>query len=86
MRRRAHRSGFDLHFVYVDALSYIGRYAGELEDKYAGRSMKTVYGSPIIGVQGLDNLVEWATEANVPLRVNAILIEKKYFCHRASYG
>jgi three-Cys-motif partner protein len=61
----------DLHFVYVDCFSYLGRYAG---DKY--RSDETVFGSPIIGIQSLDKLAKSAKSDGLDIRVNAILIEK----------
>lgn len=81
MRQRANDARsqgkpFDLHFVYVDCFSYVGRYSGELEDEGAGRVPTSVFGSPIIGVQILDKLAIWAKSQGVPLRVNAILIEQ----------
>jgi three-Cys-motif partner protein len=61
----------DLHFVYVDCFSYIGRYKG---DKH--RSTETVFGSPIIGVTALDKMAALAKRQGVNIRINAILIEK----------
>lgn len=67
---------FELHFVYVDCNAFRGQYPGELEDFVAGRAMETVYGSPVIGVQALDRLAEWAKQkVKLNLHVNAVLIE-----------
>lgn len=64
-----------LHFVYVDCFAGRGRYEGELEDKKQGNPLNPVYGSPIIGIQALDSLVENGRKAGVPIGVNTILIE-----------
>ena len=66
---------FDLHLVYVDCFSYIGRYAGEQEDSVGQRTMQAVFGSPVIGVRSLDTLARWATSMGVPVRTNSILVE-----------
>jgi three-Cys-motif partner protein len=62
---------FEPHFVYVDCFSSVGRYSG---DKH--RSRDVVRGSPIIGIQALDKLMHSAQEDGVPIKINAILIEK----------
>lgn len=67
---------FDLHFVYVDCFAYLGRYAGEQEDVIQGRLTQPVFGSPIIGIQVLDGLADYARGAGLELRTNTILIEQ----------
>lgn len=75
-RVRASGRRFDVHFVYVDCNAFSGRYPGELVDVVAGRPADTVYGSPVIGVQALDRLAEWARDKwGIEIRVNAVLIE-----------
>lgn len=54
-RFKQSRKRSDLHFVYVDCFSYVGRYAG---DKH--RSEEVVFGSPVIGIRCLDKLAESA--------------------------
>lgn len=68
-------------FVYVDCFSFIGRYSGEKEDEIQKREMKEVFGSPIIGINALDKLIEHSKRMGVDIRVNTILVEKdkKYF-------
>ena len=45
------------HFVYVDCNAYAGIYSGELEDHVMNASnIQHVFGSPIIGVQALEEL------------------------------
>jgi three-Cys-motif partner protein len=73
---RSQGRAFDLHFVYVDCFSYLGRYAGELEDAIQNRQPQLAFGSPIIGIQALDKLVDYGRTAGVEVRVNAILIEQ----------
>ncbi len=69
---------FDLHLVYVDCNASNGRYDGEDEEAAAGRSRSVVWGSPIIGVRGLDALTSWAFEKyGIKIRTNSILIEKE---------
>lgn len=81
MRQQAEKArqrgkSFDLHFVYVDCFSFMGRYNGEMEDDLAGRQLETVYGSPIIGVKALDELAKWGNQQGIPVSVNAILVEQ----------
>lgn len=70
---------FDVHFVYVDCNASCGRYSQELEDVLTNReSLEPIFGSPIIGVRALDDLVAYARErCGINLRVNAILIERE---------
>lgn len=70
---------FERHFVYVDTDAASGRYSMELEDKRAKRDTDNgpIFGSPIIGIQALDNLAVFAnTTHGIDLRTNTILIEK----------
>jgi three-Cys-motif partner protein len=68
-------------FVYVDCFSFIGRYSGEKEDEIQKREMKEVFGSPIIGINALDKLIEHSKRMGIDIRANTILVEKdkKYF-------
>ena len=68
-------SAFEVHLIYVDANAFAGRYAGEQGDETAGRVPTAVYGSPIIGIQTLDEIVGWAATRGVKVRTNTILIE-----------
>ncbi len=78
VRVRSSGRRFDVHFVYVDCNAFSGRYPGELEDAIAGRPAGTVYGSPVIGVQALDRLSEWARDTMaLDIRVNAVLVEMR---------
>ncbi|KAA3644155.1 MAG: hypothetical protein DWQ07_18770 [Chloroflexi bacterium] len=67
---------FAVHFVYVDCNAYAGRYLGEQEEIASGETPTTVFGSPIVGVEALDSLVSYGNEQEVPVKVNAILIEE----------
>lgn len=64
------------HFVYVDCFSYLGKYAGEKEDTFQDKKPKTVYGSPIIGINALDKLKNHAFKMGVKIRVNVVLVEQ----------
>jgi len=64
------------HFVYVDCFSYSGKYSGEKEDDFQNKVPKTVYGSPIVGINALDKLAVHAQKMGVRIRVNTILVEK----------
>ncbi len=75
-RRRALGQPFSVHFTYVDCFSSWGRFLGEQEDAVAGRLRTPVFGSPIIGVQALDSLVDFAAKQGISLRTTAILVEK----------
>ena len=67
-----------LHLVYVDCNASFGRYNGELEDKVARRQIKPVFGSPIIGVETLDELAAWVRESvGIKIRTNMILFEQE---------
>jgi three-Cys-motif partner protein len=66
-----------LHFVYIDCNASYGRYAGELDDKITQRGVQNVFGSPIIGVNRLDLLANWARGSyGKEVRTSSILIEK----------
>lgn len=61
------------HFVYVDAFSYTGKYPeGDIDNPNSG----PVYGSPVIGIQQLDQFAQYARKENFPIRRNVILLEK----------
>ncbi len=77
MSAQAHGRAFDMHMVYVDTNAFTGRYDGELEDIAAGRSVETVYGSAVVGVQALDRLAAWAEGVGITIRTNTILIEQR---------
>lgn len=64
-----------LHFIYVDCFAGCGQYMGELEDQEKGLPLTPVSGSPIIGIEALDGLVEYGSKEGVPVRVTTILIE-----------
>jgi three-Cys-motif partner protein len=67
-----------LHLVYVDCNGSFGRYNGELEDKVARRQIKPVFGSPIIGVETLDELAAWVRESvGIKIRTNTIIFEQE---------
>jgi three-Cys-motif partner protein len=73
------RNPNQLHLVYVDCNASFGRYNGELEDKVARRQTKPVYGSPIIGVDTLDELAAWVREdVGIRIRTNTILFEQEH--------
>jgi three-Cys-motif partner protein len=72
----------DWHFVYVDCFSFSGKYAGEKEDSFQNTEKKTIYGSPIIGINALDRLSSHAEKKmGVNIRVNTILVEE----HKGTY-
>jgi three-Cys-motif partner protein len=67
----------DAHFAYVDANAYRGWYPGDQSDVIDHASGGVVYGSPIIGIEVLDELVAFAKEKySIRLQVNVILVEK----------
>lgn len=67
----------DVHFVYVDCNASNGRFTGELEEIEAGRQPGIVYGSPIIGIQALDSLLQTANQYGIRLKITAIVVEKR---------
>jgi three-Cys-motif partner protein len=64
------------HFVYADCFSSAGRYAGECEDVVQHRELRTVEGSPVIGIRALDKLAAYARGIGIDITTNVILIEK----------
>lgn len=67
----------DVHFVYVDANAFRGRYPGDQSGEINHTNQTLVYGSPIIGIEAFDELVAFAQKTySIRLRVNAILVEK----------
>ena len=67
----------DVHFVYVDANAFRGSYPGDQSDGIRHTKNTMVYGSPIIGVVALDELVAFAQRTySIRLRANAILVEE----------
>jgi len=71
----------DWHFVYVDCFAHTGRYIGESEDVIQNIETQTVFGSPIIGINALDKLADYALIKGIRIRTNSILIERnlEYF-------
>jgi three-Cys-motif partner protein len=66
----------DLRLVYIDCNASYGRFNGELEDTLTHRPSHTIFGSPIIGIQVLDSLANWAQATyGVKVHVNSILFE-----------
>lgn len=61
------------HFVYVDAFSFKGKYMGGDMDT---SSKEPVYGSPVIGIQQLDEFTNYASKNGMPITRNIILLEK----------
>jgi three-Cys-motif partner protein len=72
------RKPTSLHLVYIDCNASNGRFNGELGDSVAKRKTKPIFGSPIIGVEILDELTVWAREnAGINIRTSAILFEQE---------
>jgi three-Cys-motif partner protein len=70
-------SKFNIHLVYVDCFSSVGRYSGDSVDIASGKVPKPIFGSPIIGILGLDLLTSWAYKKyGINVIKNSILIEK----------
>lgn len=61
------------HFVYVDAFSFRGKYSGGDMDT---SSKEPVYGSPVIGIQRLDEFASYAARNDMPITRNIILLEQ----------
>lgn len=61
------------HFVYVDAFSFKGKYTGGDMDT---SSKEPVYGSPVIGIQRLDEFAGYAAKNDMPITRNIILLEQ----------
>src|SRR5579871_2322821 len=62
--------GFQARFIYVDCFSSMGRYRPE-----GGEAL--IFGSPIIGIQNLDNLIPRAHQQGIlGIETNSILIEQ----------
>jgi len=68
---------FRARLVYVDCNASCGRYQGESEDLAAGREPTLTPGSPLIGIQALDGLTQFASSCGITLQTNAILIEEQ---------
>jgi three-Cys-motif partner protein len=76
-RARENNYASGLHFVYVDCFAGPGRYEGELEDKQRNKRLEPVSGSPLIGIQALDSLVQTGNKQGISIHTNTILIEEK---------
>ena len=64
-------------FIYVDCFAYKGKYIGDQENIFRHNAPSgPVYGSPIIGIQALDKLAEYAATLGLQVVTNTILIEK----------
>jgi len=66
----------DWHFIYIDCFAYTGRYLGESEDTIQHIETQTVFGSPVIGINALDKLADYALNNGIRIRTNSILIER----------
>lgn len=67
---------FKIHLVYVDGFAGCGMYGGDHGDLLLQRTDCPVFGSPIIGVQGLDKIKRFAWENyGLHAETNAILVE-----------
>jgi three-Cys-motif partner protein len=67
-----------IHLVYIDCNAYAGRYSQDIEAVPTDEKSQPIFGTPIIGVRGLDALVNGVKKSpkKIELRTNAILIEK----------
>jgi three-Cys-motif partner protein len=73
----------DAHFIYVDANAYRGWYPGNQSAEISRIMSAKVYGSPIIGIEALDELVLFAqNKYSIRLRVNMILVEENVIYFR----
>lgn len=69
---------FDARLLYVDGFGSTGRYMGDdIQVTVRGSSEATVWGSPLIGVQALDNARRLAQTRNLPLKTCSIIFEKE---------
>jgi len=67
---------FTIHLVYVDGFAGCGMYGGDRGELLLRRADRPVFGSPIIGVQGLDKIKGFAWEKyRLHVETNAILAE-----------
>jgi three-Cys-motif partner protein len=71
---RYSKMGSTPRFVYIDCFSYKGIYPEGDMDEPDGNP---VYGSPIIGIQAIDDLEKLSTKENYPIEIYTILIEKE---------
>jgi three-Cys-motif partner protein len=66
-----------IYLVYVDCNAYTGRYSRDIENIPSSDNPQPIFGTPIIGVRGLDMLVNGVKkDENVEIHTNVILIEK----------
>jgi three-Cys-motif partner protein len=64
-------------FIYVDCFAYKGKYIGDQENIFRHNDVTgPVYGSPVIGIQALDKLADFAAAQGLQIVTNTILVEK----------
>jgi len=64
-------------FIYVDCFAFKGKYKDNEENSLQNNDVsKPVYGSPIIGIQALDKLEDYASKIGIKIERNIVLIEK----------
>ncbi|MEN6436539.1 MAG: three-Cys-motif partner protein TcmP [Anaerolineaceae bacterium] len=75
---------YQRRFVYVDCCASSGKYQGDKEDEYKHDSkIGPVYGSPIIGLNALDKLMEHSNKRDITnVYVNSILVEQNQKCYQ----
>ncbi len=77
--RKAQAAGrdFETHFIYVDGFAGCGRYQGDRSTLLAHPdNAQQVWGSPVLGISALAKLRTLGQSCGIPVRTNAILIEK----------
>jgi len=68
---------FTARLVYVDGFSYKGRYLCDTSDLLlnVSPSSQTIWGSPILGIQGLDKARQFAQQRGYHIDTGTILVE-----------
>ncbi len=68
---------FRAGLVYVDGFSWRGRYDGDASEVLLdGSVLSPKWGSPIVGIQALDDARRFASSRGVPLETMAVLVEE----------
>lgn len=68
---------FETHFIYVDGFAGCGRYQGDRSTLLAHPDdAQQVWGSPVLGIRALTKLRTLGQSYGIPVRTNAILVEK----------
>ena len=79
LARKASRLGsanFHSWFVHVDCGAYEGRYEGNTVDELLGRTpAKKAYGTPLLGIQALDEVTAQGKRRNLAIDTVAVLFE-----------